>query len=44
MSDPGDAQRPAAIPTQQVENGRFIVNGPVFQDRGDHVFAIIEDI
>ncbi|MCY0989377.1 hypothetical protein OV203_19715 [Nannocystis sp. ILAH1] len=26
------------------KNGRFIVNGPVFQDRGDHVFAIIEDI
>ncbi|MCB9586144.1 MAG: hypothetical protein H6718_12145 [Polyangiaceae bacterium] len=25
-------------------NGRFIVNGPVFQDRGDHVFAVLEDI
>ena len=25
-------------------NGRFIVNGPVFQDRGDHVFAVIEDL
>jgi hypothetical protein len=26
------------------KNGRFIVNGPVFQDRGDHVFAILEDL
>ncbi len=25
-------------------NGRFIVNGPVFQDRGDHVFAVLEDL
>ena len=25
-------------------NGRWIVNGPVFQDRGDHVFAILEDL
>ena len=25
MSDPGDAQRPAAVPTRQVENDRFIV-------------------
>ncbi len=26
------------------KNGRWIVNGPVFQDRGDHVFAILEDL
>lgn len=25
-------------------NGRWIINGPVFQDRGDHVFAILEDL
>jgi beta-alanine degradation protein BauB len=25
VSDPGDAQRPAAIPTRQVENDRFTV-------------------
>jgi hypothetical protein len=25
-------------------NGRFIINWPVFQDRGDHVFAVIEDL
>lgn len=26
------------------KNGRWIINGPVFQDRGDHVFAILEDL
>lgn len=25
-------------------NGRWIINGPVFQDRGDHVFAILENL
>ncbi|WP_394824508.1 hypothetical protein [Pendulispora albinea] len=26
------------------KNGRWIINGPVFRDRGDHVFAILEDL
>jgi len=25
-------------------NGRWIINGPVFQDRGDHVYAVVEDL
>lgn len=26
------------------KNGRWIINGHIYQDRGDHVFAILEDL